>query len=130
MFVVTFLGHQGWMVRAGNSCVLVDPLLCENFGDIHALEYRVYPPRLMKPELFPPVDALILSHEHDDHFDIASLARLDRRIPVFLSAHSSSAAFAILREMGFTVASLVPGAAIDVGELQVIPFSGDHVSVN
>ena len=130
MFVVTFLGHQGWMVRAGNSCVLVDPLLCENFGDIHALEYRVYPPRLLRPELFPAVDALILSHEHDDHFDIASLARVDRRIPVFLSAHSSSAAFAILREMGFSVSPLVPGVAVDVGELQLIPFSGDHVSVN
>src|SRR5881398_2474292 len=75
-FGTTFLGHQGWMMRCGTSCVLVDPLLCEEFGAVHALEYRVHPPRVFAPETFPAVDAVILSHEHDDHFDIPSLARL------------------------------------------------------
>jgi hypothetical protein len=130
MFGVTFLGHQGWMIRSGDACVLVDPLLNEKFGEIHALEYSVHPPRVLEPEAFPAIDAVLLSHEHDDHFDIPSLARLDRRIPIFMSAHSSSAAFAILREMGFAVGALVPGVPLDLGELEVIPFSGDHVSVN
>jgi Beta-lactamase superfamily domain len=129
-FGTTFLGHQGWMMRSGRSCVLVDPLLCEEFGAVHALEYSVHPPRVFGPETFPAVDAVILSHEHDDHFDIPSLARLDRRIPLFISAHSSTAALQILHEMGFAVAPLVPGVPLTVGELQVIPFSGDHVSVN
>ncbi len=129
-FASTFLGHQGWMIRSGRSCVLVDPLLFEQFGAVHALEYSVHPPRVFGPERFPPVDAVILSHEHDDHFDIPSLARLDRRIPVFISAHSSTAAQQIMREMGFVVRPLVPGVPLDIGELQVIPFSGDHFSVN
>lgn len=38
MFVTAFLGHQGWMIRSARTCLLVDPLLCENFGDIHALD--------------------------------------------------------------------------------------------
>src|SRR5205823_10905014 len=129
-FASTFLGHQGWMIRSGRSCVLVDPLLCEEFGAVHALEYSVHPPRVFGPERFPAVDAVILSHEHDDHFDIPSLARLDRRIPVFISAHSSTAAMQIMHEMGFAVRPLVPGVPLTVGELQIIPFSGDHVSVN
>jgi beta-lactamase family protein len=118
------------MVRAGRTCVLVDPLLCEELGDVHALAYRVYPPRVLRAELLPPVDAVILSHEHDDHFDIPSLARLDRRIPIFISVHSSIAASEILRRMGFVVQPLVPGVPLDIGDLQIIPFSGDHVSVN
>jgi hypothetical protein len=130
MFATTFLGHQGWMFRSGRSTVLVDPLLCEEFGAVHALEYRVHPPRNFAPASFPAIDAVILSHEHDDHFDIPSLARLDRRIPVYMSAHSSIAAFKIIREMGFKVSPLVPGIPLNLGELEVIPFSGDHVSVN
>src|SRR5215211_191057 len=107
-FAATFLGHQGWMIRSGRTCVLVDPLLCEEFGDVHALQYRVYPPRVMRAEAFPPIDAVILSHEHDDHFDIPSLVRLDRRIPIFISVHSSIAAYEILRRIGFAVQPLVP----------------------
>ena len=81
MFATTFLGHQGWLVRTDRTALLIDPLLREDFGDLHALSYRVFPPRMLTPAAFPPIDALLLSHEHDDHFDIPSLATLDRRIP-------------------------------------------------
>src|SRR5262249_3491690 len=118
-FTSTFLGHQGWMIQSGRSCVLVDPLLWEEFGAVHALEYSVHPPRVFDTDRFPAVDAVILSHEHDDHFDIPSLARLDRRIPVFMSAHSSTAALQIIHEMGFVSRPLVPGVPLDIGELQV-----------
>jgi hypothetical protein len=110
--------------------VLVDPVLCEEFGEAYALGYRVFPPRELALDAFPAIDALVLTHEHDDHFDIPSLALLDRAIPVHLSVHSSTAAFTILREMGFTVSPLVPGVPVAVGDLEVIPFCGDHLSVN
>ncbi len=130
MLSTTFLGHQGWMFQGKDACILVDPLLGEDFGHAHALEYRVFPPRVLKPELFPKLDAVVLSHEHDDHFDIPSLAKLDRKIPIFLSSRSSSAARAILGEMGFSVHPLVPGRKLTVGDLELTPFCGDHVSLD
>jgi len=130
VFATTFLGHQGWLVRTDRACVLIDPLLREDFGDIHALEYRVFPPRVWTAEAFPPVDALLLSHEHDDHFDIPSLARLDRKIPIYLSARSSSAARDILATMGFTVHPWVPGVATRIGDLEALPLTGDHVGTS
>jgi hypothetical protein len=128
MFATTFLGHQGWMFRAGQSCILVDPLLCEDFGQAHALEYRVFPPRVWQLEQLPAVTAVVLTHEHDDHFDIPSLARLDRRVPIYLSARSSVAAFRILTDMGFAVCPLVPGASVKFRELELYPLVGDHVA--
>jgi hypothetical protein len=130
VFATTFLGHQGWMVRTDRTCILVDPLLREDFGDLHALEYRVFPPRVFTAEAFPPVDAVLLSHEHDDHFDIPSLAKLDRAIPIHLSARSSSAARDLLATMGFSVHPWVPGVATRIGDLEALPFAGDHVTVN
>ena len=130
VFATTFLGHQGWLVRTDRACVLIDPLLREEFGDLQALAYRVFPPRVLAAEAFPAIDAVLLSHEHDDHFDIPSLARLDRAIPIYLSARSSSAAREVLAAMGFTVHPWVPGEAARIGDLDALPFAGDHVAVN
>jgi Beta-lactamase superfamily domain len=130
MFGTTFLGHQGWLFQSDAACFLVDPLLCEDFGHQHALGYRVFPPRVWTVDKLPKLDAVVLSHEHDDHFDIPSLAKLDRAIPIYLSVRSSSAARGILETMGFTVHALVPGEPRVFGDLELIPFTGDHVSVN
>src|SRR5437868_5999515 len=130
MLSTTFLGHQGWLFESKSACFLVDPLLCEEFGQAHALEYRVYPPRVFSFEHFPRVDGVVLTHEHDDHFDIPSLARLDRTIPIFLSSRSSTAAQQILKEMGFTVHPLVTGKSVRFGDLEFTPFCGTHTSVN
>ena len=130
MLSTTFLGHQGWLFQSKTSCFLVDPLLCEEFGHAYALEYRVYPPRIFTFQNFPKVDAVVLTHEHDDHFDIPSLARLDRKIPIYLSAGSSDAARQILSEMGFTVNPLIPGESVRFGDLEFTPFCGEHIRAN
>lgn len=130
MFATTFLGHQGWLFRTERACVAVDPLLCEQFGALHGLDYEVFPPRRLDLAGFPALDAVVLTHEHDDHFDLPSLAKLSRKIPIHLSARSSSAAHAILRQMGFRVVPLEPGVPVSFGDLEVIPLAGDHVTVN
>ncbi len=130
MLSTTFLGHHGWLCQSKTACFIVDPLLCEEFGHAQALEYRVYPPRLWTPENFPKLDAIVLTHEHDDHFDIPSLAKLDRAIPVYLSSRSSSAARQILSIMGFTVKPLEPGQSVRFGDLELTAFAGDHVNLN
>jgi hypothetical protein len=129
MFSTTFLGHQGWLFQSKRSCFLVDPLLCEDFGHTQALEYRVFPPRVFQHDKLPPIDAVFLTHEHDDHFDIPSLAKLDRKIPLHLSARSSTAAHRILAEMGFVVQPLAPGVRVRYRDLEFMPFTGDHVTV-
>jgi hypothetical protein len=130
VFGTTFLGHQGWMFQTDKARILVDPLLCEDFGAIHALGYRVWPPRAWRLDQLSPIDAVFYSHEHDDHFDIPSIARLSRDIPIYLSSRSSSAAITILAQMGFSVRPLVPGVSVAIADLEVIPFTGDHVTVN
>jgi L-ascorbate metabolism protein UlaG (beta-lactamase superfamily) len=130
VLTLTFLGHQGWLVATPGTRVLLDPLLTEGFGH-GALLGRVFPPRVLELDALGPIDAVILSHEHDDHFDIPSLDRLDRAIPIYLSSRSSSAARAILAELGFArVLALEPDAELSIDELRVRSFVTDHVGAS
>ena len=125
MLHVTFLGHQGWLIATDTTRVLVDPLLTEGFGH-GGLLGRTFPPRRIDLAAFPPIDAVVITHEHDDHFDIPSLHRLDRRIRVFLSERSSIAAHAILSEMGFDVQPIAADQTTAIGDLHWHAFTADH----
>jgi hypothetical protein len=127
-FDFTFLGHQGWLFTAGQSRLLVDPLLNTEFGHQSCIGV-VHPPRVFTWDAFPPVDALFLSHEHEDHFNIPSLAAIDRRVPVLLSARSSRAAQTILGQMGFTVRRVEAGEEITIGDLRLHTFAPDLIAV-
>lgn len=76
----------------------------------------------------PQIDAVWISHEHEDHFNIPTLSRIDRRIPIYLSARSSIAASSILDELGFRVRSVEPGESLQLGDLMLTAFCGDHVT--
>ncbi|PRP92210.1 Beta-lactamase superfamily domain protein [Enhygromyxa salina] len=126
MFELTFLGHQGWLLSTATTNLLIDPLLGDHFGH-GGLLGDLYPPRTLDLARFPPIDAVILSHEHDDHFDLPSLNRLDRRIPIYLSSRSSSAARGLLDEMGFArVNLLAPDDELEIGELRYRSFVAEH----
>jgi hypothetical protein len=125
MFTLTFLGHQGWLVSTATTNLLIDPLLTDGFGH-GGLLGRLYPPRVLDFDAFPPIDAVVLSHEHDDHFDIPSLVQLDRAIPIYLSSRSSIAAHALVAELGFEVRPLAPDATVEIGDLRYHSYTCDH----
>lgn len=81
-----YLANEGLMVAHGETKVLFDPLFNESFG-----QYRLVPKR-MREALFagePPwdgVDAVFISHHHDDHFsprDMLELLRLREEIHLY-----------------------------------------------
>jgi L-ascorbate metabolism protein UlaG (beta-lactamase superfamily) len=129
MFEITFLGHQSWQFSAPGTTILLDPLLCEGFGqDPRGNGFDVFPPRQLAFDRCPAIDAVLFSHEHEDHFNIGSLERLDRRIPIHLSARSSSAARRILAELGFQVALMQPGQSFDVGGIRILPLPQESLA--
>lgn len=63
----------------GFAKVITDPHLYETFGSGH---FGYYPTRKFVGQL-PPLDAVIISHSHRDHFDVPSLALIPRETPIF-----------------------------------------------
>lgn len=131
MLEITFLGWQGWMLQSSTTRVLADPLLMDAIGRgprSTRSSFALWPPRQIRSSAIPRIDAVLISHEHEDHFDIPTLSRIDRRIPIFMSDRSSIAAITILEELGFEVRHLRPGETVPIGDLLLTPFCGDHVS--
>ena len=122
MFSVTYLGHQGWSVRGRQGHVLLDPLLTDEYSPGFSAE--IYPPRRFALGKFPPVDAVVLSHEHADHVNLPSLALLDRCVPIVLPARSARAIRDAIAALGFRVLPSRTGDRFTAGDLEVTLLGG------
>ena len=76
---ITFIGHATLLIEFNQFRILCDPHLLENFSE--GL-FTYFPNRRVDLELLSRPDVIFISHKHRDHFDLPSLNRLDKDIPV------------------------------------------------
>lgn len=73
---VTMIGHASVLIQAAGRNLLVDPVWSERASPVRwAGPRRVNAPGIAFADL-PPIDAVLITHNHYDHFDIATLRRL------------------------------------------------------
>ncbi len=81
---VTLIGHSSLLVEMDGTTLLIDPVFSkrasfsQRFGPA-----RFFPAPLSIAEL-PPLDAVLLSHDHYDHLDAAAIPQLQERTPLFI----------------------------------------------
>ncbi len=68
---ITWIGHSSFLIRCDGVTILTDPV----FGNASFAYRRVLPAGILPHEL-PPVDIIVLSHNHRDHMDESSLLAL------------------------------------------------------
>ncbi|MCX5193462.1 MBL fold metallo-hydrolase [Streptomyces sp. NBC_00249] len=79
---VTWAGHASWVLRTGGLTVLTDPVWSRRVLGTPA---RMTPVGVRWEDL-PPVDAVVISHNHYDHLDAPTLKRLPRHTALFVPA--------------------------------------------
>lgn len=76
---VTMVGHASILIQAGGKNILIDPVWSQRVSPFSfAGPARVTAPGIAFDDL-PPIDVVLLSHNHYDHLDIATLRRLHAR---------------------------------------------------
>ncbi|MGY3547436.1 MBL fold metallo-hydrolase [Bradyrhizobium sp. USDA 4469] len=76
---VSFVGHASFLVQVDGLNILLDPVWSERASPLaFAGPARRTPPGIAFDDL-PRIDAVLVSHNHYDHMDIGTLARLWHR---------------------------------------------------
>ena len=77
---LTFIGHSSFLLQTEGVNLLIDPVWSERAGPAGLGPRRVTPPPLALDEL-PELDAVLVSHNHYDHMDLATLRQLAKSRP-------------------------------------------------
>ena len=75
-FAVSWLGHASMLLRVGSKWVLVDPVFSGTAGPVQGFGPARLTPLPFDVAQLPPIDLVLISHDHYDHLDLATMRRL------------------------------------------------------
>ncbi|MCB2099698.1 MAG: MBL fold metallo-hydrolase [Rhodobacterales bacterium] len=73
---VTWLGHSTFLIQAGGMAVLTDPVFADRASPFSFAGPRRYVPHVIDYAALPPIDLVIISHNHYDHLDETAIGIL------------------------------------------------------
>jgi L-ascorbate metabolism protein UlaG (beta-lactamase superfamily) len=89
---VTFVGNATTLISGGGVTLLTDPNFLHQ-GQHAYLGYGLVSRRLREPAIdidaLPPLEAVVLSHMHGDHWDRRATTELDHELPVLTTHHAA-----------------------------------------
>jgi UDP-MurNAc hydroxylase len=120
---VTYLSSAAIQVETDDATLLCDPWLVD--GAFYG-SWCHYPPLDAEPESFNDVDGIYISHIHPDHFDPATLERMDSDIPVYIHDYRWDYLKNEIEALGFDVHELEHGARTQIaGDLHINIHAAD-----
>ena len=120
---VFFVGNATVILRYAGFTILTDPNFLHRGDHVH-LGHGMTAARRTDPalelEALPPIDFVLLSHMHEDHFDREVERKLDRALPIVTTPHAA----ADLTSKGFRAAK-----ALNTWEPLTVTKGGARVQV-
>lgn len=120
---VYFIGNATTLIRFAGFTILTDPAFLHQGGHVH-LGHGIYARREVDPACqvadLPPLDLIVLSHYHADHFDDVAARDLSKSIPIVSTHHAVEQ----LRPLGFA-----DGHPLDTWESQAVQRADARLEV-
>jgi N-acyl-phosphatidylethanolamine-hydrolysing phospholipase D len=73
---VTWIGHATFLIQIGGLNALTDPMWSERASPVRVVGPRRYMPPGVAFDALPPIDLVLVTHDHYDHLDERTVARL------------------------------------------------------
>jgi N-acyl-phosphatidylethanolamine-hydrolysing phospholipase D len=77
---LTWLGHASFLLRTGGTTILTDPFLSERASPFRGFGPKRYVPPGLPLDTLPPIDAILISHNHYDHLDERTVREISSRV--------------------------------------------------
>jgi L-ascorbate metabolism protein UlaG (beta-lactamase superfamily) len=117
---LTYLGNEGFLVRAGSQAVLFDALFGAGLPDYDHVPADVVRDMEAGWGLFEHVDIVFISHVHPDHFEARSTVRFMQSHPTTVVIGPTEVAAELKRPLGSNAPLL--------SQIRSIPFQPGHMA--
>lgn len=77
---VVWFGHSSLLIKTGQGNILIDPIFSNHAGPVPGLVKAFQGTTNYHAKDMPPIDVLIISHDHYDHLDYHTLKKLKDQI--------------------------------------------------
>ncbi|HRP58641.1 MBL fold metallo-hydrolase [Agriterribacter sp.] len=74
--VIIWFGHSSYLIHVRGKNILVDPVFSGYASPVRFLVKAFAGTDIYTPDDLPPIDLMILTHNHYDHFDTHTISRL------------------------------------------------------
>jgi L-ascorbate metabolism protein UlaG (beta-lactamase superfamily) len=117
---IKFLGQSGYIIKTDTTEIVIDPYLSDVVNKVASR------PRLIKPCIEPETigaDAVICSHNHLDHLDTESVAKMPKETYFVTTNEGKEKLF----ELGQTnVSALNIGESLKIGDIEITAVFARH----
>ncbi|MDB4931836.1 MAG: outer membrane protein romA [Myxococcaceae bacterium] len=127
----TWLGHSTVLLEIDGKRVLTDPVWGERVSPVSFAGPRRFQPVPVAIDALPPIDAVVISHDHFDHLDHPSIVELAKRdVPFFTSLgigghlEAWGVPAARITELDWWESAALPGSELSITAAPSQHFSG------
>lgn len=86
-FKLTWFGHSSYLIQQDGKNILVDPVFSERTSPFQFLGTKRFKGTdFVGPDDFPHIDLMIITHDHYDHLDYATILKFKAKTSYFITS--------------------------------------------
>ena len=121
----TWVGHSTFLIQYQGFNILTDPIFSERASPVSFAGPKRYTPPALSIGDLPPIDIVVISHNHYDHLDLPSLEALGPDVTYVVPLKNGK----LLRSVGLTkIHELDWHETFEIGKLKIHATPSQHWS--